>query len=243
MRPFLIALQFLTRLPVPVTANLQAEELGKSVLYYPLVGLVIGFVLLILTTVLNNQPAMLVAALLLTVWVLITGGLHLDGLADSADAWAGGHGDSERTLEIMKDPRSGPLAIVVLVLLLLVKFSALFVLLEQQLASLLLISPVLARAAVPLLFLNTDYVRQNGLGAEMARHLPENRVYVVAIVAFCILPLLVDLQSAAVVVLMFVAVFYLLRRLMIKTIAGMTGDTIGALIEIMEAAVLVALVL
>jgi adenosylcobinamide-GDP ribazoletransferase len=68
---------------------------------------------------------MLHAALLLTVWVLLSGGLHLDGLADSADAWLGGFGDRERTLTIMKDPRSGPIAVVVLVLVLLLKFCAL----------------------------------------------------------------------------------------------------------------------
>jgi adenosylcobinamide-GDP ribazoletransferase len=54
----------------------------------------------------------MLAALLLAVWVLLTGGLHLDGLADTADAWIGGQGDRDRTLAIMKDPRSGPIAIV-----------------------------------------------------------------------------------------------------------------------------------
>ena len=81
---------------------------------------------------LEGASPLLQAALLLALWVALTGALHLDGLADSADAWLGGFGDPARTLEIMKDPRSGPVAVVVLVLLLLLKFSALLVVLQAQ---------------------------------------------------------------------------------------------------------------
>lgn len=80
------------------------------------------------------------------VWVGLSGGLHLDGLADTADAWIGGHADRQRTLEIMKDPRSGPIAVVVLLLVLLLKFAALVVLLGQGAWAGLLLAPWLGRA-------------------------------------------------------------------------------------------------
>ena len=118
MSAWLIALQFLTRVPVRLTAMPAPEQVGRSLLWYPLLGLLVGGLLLGLHLLLGATPALLQAALLLTVWVAITGGLHLDGLADSADAWAGGFGDRERSLAIMQDPRSGPIAVVVLVLLL-----------------------------------------------------------------------------------------------------------------------------
>ena len=70
--------------------------------------------------------------MLLAVWVLLTGALHLDGVADCADAWVGGFGDREKTFQILKDPRSGPIAVVVLVLVLLVKWAALEVLLGSE---------------------------------------------------------------------------------------------------------------
>ena len=96
--PFWIALQFLSSLPVRLPGMPSPRETGRSLLYYPLVGLVLGVVLYGANAVLSGAPLMLHAALLLTVWVLFSGGLHLDGLADSADAWLGGFGDRERTL-------------------------------------------------------------------------------------------------------------------------------------------------
>lgn len=132
MLPLLIALQFLTSLPIRLPAMPEPEQQGRSLLYYPLVGLLLGALLCLAAFVLDGAPALLQAALLLTLWVALTGALHLDGLADSADAWLGGFGDRERTLQIMKDPRSGPVAVVVLVLLLLLKFSALLALLRRN---------------------------------------------------------------------------------------------------------------
>src|SRR5690606_7673193 len=128
-QPLLIALQFLTRLPVRLPGMPEAQQIGRSLLWYPLVGLLLGGLLLALHGLLGATPALLQAAILLAVWAGLSGGLHLDGLADSADAWVGGLGDRERTLAIMKDPRSGPIAVVVLLLVLLLKFAALAVLL------------------------------------------------------------------------------------------------------------------
>ncbi|HCS46271.1 MAG TPA: adenosylcobinamide-GDP ribazoletransferase, partial [Pseudomonas sp.] len=115
MLPFWIALQFLSSLPIRLPGMPAPRELGRSLLFYPLVGLLFGVILWTLNGLLLGTPLLLHAALLLTVWVLLSGALHLDGLADSADAWLGGFGDRERTLTIMKDPRSGPIAVVTLV--------------------------------------------------------------------------------------------------------------------------------
>ncbi len=120
---------------------------------------------------------MLHAALLLSLWVLLSGGLHLDGLADSADA-LGGFGDRERTLTIMKDPRSGPIAVVTLVLVLLLKFAAILALIESNHSIGLLLAPLIGRSAMLALFLGTPYVRAGGLGQALADHLaPGARCY------------------------------------------------------------------
>ena len=126
IRAFALALQLLTRLPVPSSSRPpRPEELGLSVLFFPVVGLLIGALLAGLHTVLWLVDPGVLAALVLAMWVLLTGGLHLDGLADTADAWIGGQGHRDRTLAIMKDSRSGPIAIVAVVLVLLAKFAAL----------------------------------------------------------------------------------------------------------------------
>ena len=145
MTPLLIALQFLTRLPVSLPGIPTPEQVGRSLLWYPLVGLLLGLLLWGAHLLLGQASAVLQAAIILALWVGLSGGLHLDGLADTADAWVGGFADRERTLAIMKDPRSGPIAVVVLVLLLLLKFAALFTLLQAGQGIYLLLLPWLGR--------------------------------------------------------------------------------------------------
>jgi adenosylcobinamide-GDP ribazoletransferase len=157
MLPFWIALQFLSSLPVRLAGMPGPAALGRSLLWYPAVGLLFGVILAGLQWLLGAVAPMLQAALLLGAWVLLSGALHLDGLADSADAWLGGFGDRARTLDIMKDPRSGPLAVVTLIVVLLLKFSALLVLVERGQGALLVAVPVIGRAAVLGLFLSTPY--------------------------------------------------------------------------------------
>jgi adenosylcobinamide-GDP ribazoletransferase len=240
-QPLLIALQFLTRLPVRLPGMPAAQQVGRSLLWYPLVGLLLGGLLLGLHGLLGATPTLLQAAIVLAVWVGLSGGLHLDGLADTADAWVGGQGDRERTLEIMKDPRSGPIAVVLLALVLLLKFAALVVLLERGAWAGLLLAPWLGRALLPLLFFTTPYVRAGGLGQALSEHLPRER-----------LPLILALHSLAMLLLgwngllaLLAAVlsFWLLRRAFIARLGGATGDTAGALLELAECAVLVALAL
>lgn len=86
MQPFLVALPFLTCLPVPEPKNQDATLQGHAVDTFPAVGLLIGTLLFLCARVFSGAHAMVLAALLLTVCVLIAGDLHLDGLADSADA-------------------------------------------------------------------------------------------------------------------------------------------------------------
>jgi adenosylcobinamide-GDP ribazoletransferase len=152
MLPFWIALQFLSSLPIRLPGMPQPQELGRSLLFYPVVGLLFGVLLWGLNSVLMGAPLLLHAALLLTAWVLLSGGLHLDGLADSADAWLGGFGDRERTLTIMKDPRSGPIAVVTLGMVLLLKFTALVALIEQPNGAALILAPLIGRASMLALF-------------------------------------------------------------------------------------------
>lgn len=241
MRPFLIALQFLTSLPVRLDGLPEPQQIGKSLLCYPLVGLLLGVILWLLSLALAGAAPPLQAALLLAAWVALTGALHLDGLADSADAWLGGFGDRERTLEIMKDPRSGPIAVSVLVLLLLLKFVALWTLLAQDGRLALLLAPLLGRGALLGLFLTTAYVRPGGLGHALAEHMPRRQVCVV-LVLMALVCMLVGAGGWTAVAIT-VVVGLLVRRSLCRRLGGTTGDTAGALLELVECAVLVSLAL
>jgi len=242
MLPFWIALQFLSSLPVRLPGMPSPEEVGRSVLFYPLVGLLFGVVLWAMNGLLAGAPLFLHAALLLTVWVLLSGALHLDGLADSADAWLGGFGDRERTLTIMKDPRSGPMAVVTLVLVLLLKFAALVALIEQEHALLLIVVPLIGRSALLAVFLTTPYVRPGGLGQALADHLPRRVGWWVLSVSGLACVLIAGFSGVLAVILAFV-VFVWLRQVMLRRLGGTTGDTAGAVLELLEVAVLVGLAL
>jgi adenosylcobinamide-GDP ribazoletransferase len=242
MLPLWIALQFLSSLPIRLPGMPAPEQLGRSLLFYPLVGLLFGVILWALNLLLSSAPLLLHAALLLTVWVLLSGALHLDGLADSADAWLGGFGDRERTLTIMKDPRSGPIAVVTLALVLLLKFTALVALIEQQQGLALIIVPLIGRAALLAVFLTTPYVRPGGLGQALADHLPRKAGW--RVLAFSALGCLLIAGFQAIVGLVVAfGMFVWLRQVMMRRLGGTTGDTAGALLELLEMAVLVGLVL
>lgn len=245
IKAFFIALQLMTRIPAPVYFHIKEHDseklFGWSVLFYPLVGLIIGALLILLSSMLSflslPSQGLIEAGLILTLWVLITGALHLDGLADSADAWLGGYGDQQRTLEIMKDPYCGPAAVVVLLLVLLLKFLAIIVV-EWEV---LLLAPVLGRTAAMLLLATTPYVRQGGMGESAVNNLSKMAVWVVALLVIVLSVVLLE-KSGLGLLLLFV-IGYLFRLMMIKRINGTTGDTTGALVEVMEVSTLIIFVL
>jgi len=241
MIALLIALQFLTRLPVSLPGMPTPEQVGRSLLWYPAVGLLLGLLLWGAHLLLEQTSALLQSAIILALWVALSGGLHLDGLADTADAWVGGFGDRERTLTIMKDPRSGPIAVVVLVLLLLLKFAALFTLLQAGQGIYLMLLPWLGRSLLPLLLATTPYVRAGGLGQALADHLPRRQlpwvlgVHVAGMLLFGWQGLLALMAG--------LLLFAWLRRALLQRLGGTTGDTAGALVELAECGALLALAL
>ena len=257
---FWYAMAFLTRIPaVNLSAALKKnnQQISQTSLYfYPLVGMIIGsilfFIYCICTWQVSNPSAgfdsssLIIAGLILTVWCLITGGLHLDGLADAADAWVGGYGEKQRTLDIMKDPTVGPMGAMLVVLVLLLKFSALVVLVDKfeswLLLGALISIPMLARFSIIPLFYFTPYVRKKGLGSNLKQSI--SPVIFVAVATLCTLLSVVFLQQKALLILvLLVAILLWARNIMMQRIGGTTGDTAGAMIEVQETLLLAALVL
>ncbi len=236
---FLAALSFLTIFPVPADWLKGQEDRatqGYSILFYPLIGLLLGLVLLASIFFLSVFDSLLASALLVMVWVVVTGALHLDGLADTADAWLGGHGDRDKTLSILKDTHVGVAAIVAIVLLLIIKILALNDI-NSNLLLAVLVTPILARTAVIGLLLTTNYVRANGIAEKLTLAMPRQLAW--AMVAAVGLLALVVLQWKAIYILVsIVLAVFLYRILLVRRLGGTTGDTAGALIEIIEVLVL-----
>jgi adenosylcobinamide-GDP ribazoletransferase len=249
LRPALIAVQFLTCFPIRLEPPPVGREVGLSLLWYPVVGLLLGLLVWTAAVLLGPLATPLGAAMVLAVWVSVTGALHLDGLADTADAWVGGRGGRERTLAIMKDPYSGPVAVAAVVCVLLVKFGALSALHEARGAASssglhfacgCILPPLLARAAVPVLFAHTPYARPQGIGAALAQYQsrPGGRwvatLTAAAVTVVCGRYGLLATAAAG-------SVYLIMRRAFIGRLGGVTGDCVGAVIEVIEALSLVTL--
>ena len=116
MRGLILALQFLTSLPTPRIADVEPGQFARSAGWFPAVGLLIGAIVAGALTLGVRVDLWLAALAGLAVWVLVTGALHLDGLADLADALGAAHRDPERLLEVLRDPHIGTFGVVAIVL-------------------------------------------------------------------------------------------------------------------------------
>jgi cobalamin 5'-phosphate synthase/cobalamin synthase len=235
---FWLALSFLTTLParqVPYAA----DGLGKAAAWFPVVGLLIGLLLVLVhaggRVLLGPLPA---AVLVVTVWAVLTGGLHLDGLADCCDGLLVSAG-RERRLEILRDPRVGSFAVVGLVLALLLKTAGVSAL--PAAAPGLLLAPVWARWWI-LVAARRPLARPGGLGSSFAAALTPRTLGVAALLPLVLLGLLApfDWRSIFGVGLSAVACFGVLR-LAEARIGGVTGDVYGAVVELSEIALILGL--
>lgn len=237
--PFLIAVQFMTTIPIKLPYLPSREQNALSMLFYPVIGLMIGGVLWLVASYVQ-LPMMLLSCVVMVVWVWLTGGLHLDGLADTADAWVGGFGDRQRTLTIMKDPNTGAMGVIAIVLCLALKWAAVYCLLELDAVLALLFVPMLGRMSALALFATTPYVRQHGLGSAL-QDVPKYLLWLVML-GFGAAVFALSWQMAVVMIGVWAVMLAWLRWRFVGRIGGITGDTVGASIEVVEVAMLVAVV-
>ncbi|MDY0136507.1 MAG: adenosylcobinamide-GDP ribazoletransferase [Thiomicrospira sp.] len=240
-KSFWLAVQFFTRWPTPQYERVEAQDMGKMLLWFPLIGALIGSVLALISGLQAWLPAQVVALLILVAWVWQTGGLHIDGAADFCDAWLGSCGDQARALTIMKDSRIGTGGGVAIGLILLSKWVLLSALLEtQQNAPILLwlmAIPIIARIGSLVLIATTSEVQQAGREVTMFTHLSKRGV---AIWGGLALVVMLVIQP---ILLLLIAVAWLLRRTIQRTLGGMNGDSAGLMTETLEISALLLIVL
>jgi len=240
MKSFLIALKFLTIIPISKKLALQDEELAKSAIYFPLVGALIGLLLVAVDFIFRYIfPDSIVNLFILITLILITGALHLDGFMDSIDGLFSGK-DKNRILEIMRDSKRGTFAVVAVILLLLLKLSFLNEIQFNIRYPILILMPALSRWAVVYSAWQYPYAREGeGLGKSLAK-LVNKRDFVGATIFVVVLSSLL-LRLKGIIILFIVFGFLLLLTKWInKKIGGMTGDTYGAIIETLEVVTLVS---
>lgn len=249
------ALQFLTRLPVPVNVPFERPVLARSVAYFPLVGAIVGALTAGAAWLLGHAlPPWPAAVLTLALWICLSGGLHLDGLMDTADGVLS-HRSRERMLEIMKDSRVGAMGVIAAILLLLLKASLLAELMGNErewLFPVLVTAACLGRFAMSIAIAIWPPARKDeGLGM-MFNGVKKWRIGAGCLFAASfagISPVFNDinyLQRLSIVVaslLLMLLIVGLSGRWLSRKLGGLTGDTYGAINETVEVFMLLAAVM
>jgi adenosylcobinamide-GDP ribazoletransferase len=230
-----LAIRYLTILPVPGHDDTD-RGLGRAAAWFPVVGLALGLLLMAVDWVASHLfPPLLSALLTVTVWKLVTGGLHLDGLADCLDGLMGR--DRAHRLAIMRDSRIGTFGAVGLILFLLLEVVAVGDLPPAQRWRVLLAAPTVARAVPPLLARLFGAARSEGQGAAFVAGVRASgaavALAVAALVSVAVLGV-IGLVAAALALLIAVMAAWLIAR----RLGGLTGDVLGAGVEGAELALL-----
>jgi adenosylcobinamide-GDP ribazoletransferase len=234
-----LAFGFLTVIPMP-QVKYESNDLGKAGKWFPFVGLVIGAILFgAESAMLQAFRPLLCGALTVSLWVLLTGGLHLDGLADCCDGLAASV-SAERRLEIMRDPRMGAFGGMGLSLFLILKVLGTSPTNEHRFA--LLFAPVVARYSM-LLVTRQRAARPGGLGDTFSKELGIGSLMVASIIPLGMIPLGYYCFDCQVLVSGFALLASVGTSLLMSLIAriklgGITGDVLGLAVETSELAVL-----
>lgn len=236
----LVAIQFLTRLPVPAGRDLPADALAESARFFPIVGAIVGLGAIGIDLLLGSRAGRNVSVVLILIYlVVVTGGLHEDGLADAADGFGGGW-TKDRILSIMRDSNIGSFGALALGFLLLARFVFLTSLPGRTFYGVVIVGQVLGRwTSLPLTYWLASARHEEGQGARMARKISTaslviGTVFMVIIAsAACGLAALPMIAVAGGVAALTGA--YYRRR-----IGGITGDCLGATCQLTEAAVYLA---
>ena len=240
----LAAIRFLTNIPIPWKKEDWAGEkalkaYAGSTVFYPLVGLLIGLILAGSYWLFNLfMPPLITAPLVVMMMVLISGGIHLDGLADTFDGVAAAHKSKGRGKEVMRQPDIGAIGVIALVLLLLMKVTAVASIDEHIIYTALIITPVLGRWAMIYAIYFYPYARAKGMGGEIKKVLCR-KCFITTTLAMLVICLLVIgwigfTLIAATVLLVVVLSVYLKGKF-----GGLTGDNYGTICEFSEALILI----
>ena len=238
IQSLMIALGFLTIFPIPIKREFKPADMGRTMAFFPVVGAIIGGLLVLTDMALSSvMPRPVADFILIAVLVLITGGLHLDGLADTCDGLYGGK-TKEDALAIMKDSRVGAIGAVGLIIIIGLKYSAVLSLPQSAKHTALFLMPILSRWAMVLMACLSEYARPaKGTGRDFVETVTPLNLLVATIFASVAVGVMMGWRGGLVISFIcgitLIGVIYFKKRL-----GGVTGDILGAVNEVNEVMVL-----
>jgi len=233
LRNFVIALRLLTIIPLGKKIDLKGGNLASSTIFFPLVGIIIGGFLVLINIITSFLPSFIRNVLIMIGWIWITGALHLDGFVDTMDGFAAGE-KRENILRVMRDSFVGAKGIIALICLLMLKFFILLEISAEYKNYALLFSPAIGRYSMVIGTYLSPYARkEGGMGKEFFNHKTIKDALWSTIIVIIMGLFLFNLAGFYIIGLNLLVSLLLIIYIK-KRIGGLTGDTLGALNEIIE---------
>jgi adenosylcobinamide-GDP ribazoletransferase len=237
-----LAVSFLTILPVIDRRPASDDAVAASLAWFPIVGFVIGAALVTEDWILAHVFAQVIRSVLIVASLtVVTGAVHLDGLADTADALGAGR-DRDRALEILRDSRVGTFGASAIFFDLALKILALSTMAGHRRYAALIVAPMLARWAMVLVSASLPYLRAAGSGSTLLSGKGlDVRAGIVAVFTLVVMAALAAPRVIALAVAVAIAIVLATHLFYRRWLGGLTGDLIGACGELVEIAVLVTM--
>lgn len=233
MKKFLIALQFLTIIPLRKSIKIEEKDLSNSLIFFPIIGLIIGIFLILINYLISSFFSPLVVnTLIIIIWIGISGALHLDGFCDTIDGLYGGQTKEER-LKIMKDSSIGAKGAIALICLLILKLSLLMEISPQYKYQTLLFTPMIGRWGMVMGIFLVPYAREEGMAKSFIKYKDTKQLFWASLITLTTGLFLFKFISLGIIGLV-IGIIFLLTLYLKRKIGGITGDTLGGLNEIIE---------
>lgn len=226
-----ILTKFMTRIPIPIKVDYEPKKLGKSIKFFPLVGLAIGLILYYSSVILVkfSKNNLINALIVIVIELMVVGIIHIDGLCDTFDGLFS-YREKEKMLEIMKDSRIGTNGAIILVLYFIAKILFISEIFSINLKY-LIIYPVLARLATPVNTAFSDYARKNGMSNFIISQNSTFEGIFSIILAAALSFLIFSFKGFELFLGAFLFIIFFMQFVK-KKISGVTGDTMGAALEL-----------
>lgn len=243
LNDFLLMIQFFTR--IPINKNLPCEKVNfrRGAFFLPIVASIIGGMeFLIYLGLKNFLPPNVIIVLLLLFTAMITGGLHMDGLADTCDGFFSLR-DKQRIIEIMKDSRIGSYGTIALIIDLLLKYELLYSLVLKGYSIAIVLAPIIGKISILFLCLSKRTAKKNGSGNIFIGNMSKTIIFSITIIILMISTYFLGVKATITPFIGVLLITYLVYLLCLNKINGLTGDTLGACNELGEITYLLILLM
>ncbi|NEZ47028.1 adenosylcobinamide-GDP ribazoletransferase [Clostridium niameyense] len=234
LNDFLLMIQFFTRIPINKNLDCSKENFKTAAMFLPIVGLIIGMINFAIYILFKDLlPYKIIAIIILLITAMITGGLHLDGLADTFDGFFSLR-EKNKIMEIMKDSRIGSYGSIALIFDIILKIEILTLLIQKGITISLILLPIVGKNSILFLCLSSKTAKKSGSGNIFIGNMSKTIVLISSLFTLGVSTYFLGIKNALRIILTILIGTYLFYLLCLRKINGLTGDTLGASNEIIE---------